>query len=232
MIVKILIGLAVVVGALVVVIVTRPDTFHVERSVNIAAPPERAYSQVADFHRWSTWSPWEKLDPDMKRTYSGAPTGAGAEYAWTGNKQTGEGRMTIVDAAAPSRIAIKLEFFKPAATNQATFVFAQTATGTKVTWAMDGKNNFMAKAPPSRHGHGQARRRRLREGPRCDEGERRARRSAGRHRQLSTDHQDRGREAMKFLLTYTATDTAPPTPERMAAIGKFTQEMTPLPASC
>jgi hypothetical protein len=147
MVVKILVGLAVVVVALAVVIATRPDTFHVERSVDIAAPAERAYSQVADFHQWSTWSPWEKLDPDMKRTYSGAASGTGAQYAWTGNKQTGEGRMTILEASAPSRIAIKLEFIKPfAATNQATFTFAQTATGTKVTWAMDGTNNFMAKA--------------------------------------------------------------------------------------
>jgi hypothetical protein len=147
MMLKILIGLAVVVGVLVVVVATRPDTFHVERSVDVAAPPERAYSQVVDFHQWSTWSPWEKLDPDMKRTYSGAPTGTGAQYAWTGNKQTGEGRMTIVEATPPSRVLIKLEFIKPfAATNQATFVFARTATGAKVTWAMDGNNNFMAKA--------------------------------------------------------------------------------------
>jgi hypothetical protein len=147
MVVKVLVGLAAVLGALAVFIATRPDAFHVERSIDIAAPPERAYSQVEDFHQWSTWSPWEKLDPEMKRSYSGAPSGTGAEYAWTGNKQTGEGRMTIVDATAPSRIAIKLEFIKPfAATNQATFVFAKTAAATRVTWAMDGKNNFMAKA--------------------------------------------------------------------------------------
>ncbi|HVW23831.1 MAG TPA: SRPBCC family protein [Polyangiaceae bacterium] len=146
MVVKVLAGLAVVVVALVVVIATRPDTFRVERSVEIAAPPERAYSQVIDFHRWATWSPWEKLDPDMKRTYSGAPSGPGAEYAWQGNGKTGEGRMTIQSATA-SRIDIKLEFLKPfAATNQAVFSFTPTATGTKVTWSMDGKNNFLAKA--------------------------------------------------------------------------------------
>ena len=147
MVLKVLIGLAVVVVALGVLIATRPDTFHIERSIDIAAPPERAYSEVVDFHRWSTWSPWEKLDPDLKRTYSGAPSGTGAEYAWAGNGKAGEGRMTIVDAVASSKIDVRLEFIKPfAATNRARFAFTPTATGTKVTWSMDGTNNFLAKA--------------------------------------------------------------------------------------
>jgi uncharacterized protein YndB with AHSA1/START domain len=149
MVLKVLIGLAVLVGVLAFVVSTRPATFHLERSIAIAAPPERAFAQVVDFHQWATWSPWEKLDPNMTRTYAGAPSGKGAVYSWSGSGKAGEGRMTIEEAAAPSKIGIKLEFIKPfVATNRATFTFAPTptATGTQVTWAMDGELNFMSKA--------------------------------------------------------------------------------------
>ena len=144
---KILIGVAALVVLLVLVILTRPSTFHIERQITIAAPPENAFAQVNDFHAWSAWSPWEKLDPAMKRTFDGPPSGAGAQYAWSGNDQVGEGRMTIEKSEKPSQIGIKLEFLKPfAATNQTTFTFAPTAGGSRVTWAMDGENGFMAKA--------------------------------------------------------------------------------------
>ena len=143
---KILIGVGAAIALLLVVISTQPATFHVERSVTMAAPPEAAFAQVNDFHAWSGWSPWEKLDPTMKRTYDGAPAGVGAKYAWVGNKEVGEGRMTI-ETSTPSKIVIKLEFLKPfTATNSATFTFAKTAAGTKTTWAMDGNNNFVSKA--------------------------------------------------------------------------------------
>ena len=144
---KILIGIAALVVVLVLVVATRPSTFHIERSITIAAPPERPFAHVNDFHRWGAWSPWEKVDPQMKRTFSGAPEGAGAVYAWAGNNEIGEGRMTIEQSDMPSQVFIKLEFLKPfAATNTATFTFAPVPTGTKVTWAMDGRNNFVAKA--------------------------------------------------------------------------------------
>jgi uncharacterized protein YndB with AHSA1/START domain len=144
---KILIGVAVIVVLFAIVVATRPATFHIERSTTIAAPPETVFAQVNDFHSWRAWSPWEKLDPQMQRTFSGAPSGAGAAYAWSGNKEVGEGRMTIENSQPPSQIAIKLEFIKPfAATNRATFSFAPVPAGTKVTWGMDGNNNFLAKA--------------------------------------------------------------------------------------
>src|SRR5258708_27009562 len=98
MMLKVLIGVAVVLAVLVVVISMQADTFHLERSVAIAAPPERAYSQVVDFHQWSGWSPWEKVDPDLKRSYTGAPSGTGAVYSWAGGGKAGEGRMTIEQA--------------------------------------------------------------------------------------------------------------------------------------
>jgi hypothetical protein len=147
MIRKVLIGTSIVVAVLCIVIAVQPATFHVERSIAIAAPPERAFSQVVDFRQWAAWSPYEKLDPDMKKTYSGAPSGVGAIYAWAGNGKAGEGRMTIEESDSLSKIGIKLEFLKPfTATNRATFTFARTGSGTNVTWAMDGNNSFMSKA--------------------------------------------------------------------------------------
>ncbi|WP_394824692.1 SRPBCC family protein [Pendulispora albinea] len=144
---KILLGLAAVAVVFVLVVSTRPSTFHVERSVTVAAPAERAFAQVNDFHEWTGWSPYEKLDPQLRRTYEGAPAGVGAIYAWAGNGKAGEGRMTIEASDAPSRIAINLEFIEPfAATDTATFTFVPTAEGTKVTWAIDGTNNFVSKA--------------------------------------------------------------------------------------
>jgi hypothetical protein len=144
---KILIGVAAVIVLFVIVVATRPATFRFERSITIAAPPENAFSQVNDLHAWAHWSPYEKLDPAMKRTFDGAPSGTGAKYAWSGNKEVGEGRMTIENSDKPSQIVIKLEFIKPfAATNTATFSFVPGPEGTKVTWAMEGKNGFLAKA--------------------------------------------------------------------------------------
>jgi hypothetical protein len=143
---KILIGVAAIVVLFVIVVATRPAAFHIERSIGMAAAPEYAFAQVNDFHAWSAWSPWEKLDPQLKRSYEGSSAGPGAIYAWTGNDKVGEGRMTIEKSTAPSLIAIKLEFIKPfTATNTATFTFAPSPDGTKVTWAMDGNNGFVAK---------------------------------------------------------------------------------------
>jgi Polyketide cyclase / dehydrase and lipid transport len=144
---KILIGVAVFIALLLVVIQTRPSTFHIERSTTMAAPPESAFAQVNDFHAWQAWSPWEKLDPQMKKTFDGPPAGVGAKYAWSGNDDVGEGRMTIVKSERPSTVGIKLEFLKPfESTSVTTFTFAPATQGSKVTWAMDGENNFVAKA--------------------------------------------------------------------------------------
>jgi uncharacterized protein YndB with AHSA1/START domain len=143
---KVLIGIATVVVLFVIIVATRPSAFHIERSVTIAAPAENAHALVNDFHAWSRWSPYEKLDPQMKRTFEGPASGQGAMYAWKGDK-SGAGRMTIEKSGKPSLVSIKLEFTEPmAATNTATFTFVPTPEGTKATWAMDGKNGFIAKA--------------------------------------------------------------------------------------
>jgi uncharacterized protein YndB with AHSA1/START domain len=144
---KVLVGVGAVAGVLAVVVATRPATFHLERSVTIAAPPEAAFASVNDFQEWAKWSPYEKLDPQMKRTFEGPRSGAGAGYAWKSDGRAGAGRMTIVESEKAGRIVIKLEFLEPMqATNTATFTFVPTTEGTRVTWAMDGHNNFAGKA--------------------------------------------------------------------------------------
>jgi hypothetical protein len=141
------IGLAAAALLVVIAVATRPSAFRVERSITIAAPPAAPFARVNDFHEWSTWSPYEKKDPQMKRTFDGPRAGTGAIYAWAGNAEVGEGRMTILRSEAPSLVEIRLEFFAPfAATNTATFAFDPAPGGTKVTWAMDGRNGFLGKA--------------------------------------------------------------------------------------
>lgn len=144
---KVLLGAAVLVPAALLAVASRPDTFHVERSVTIAAAPERAFAHVDDFHAWAAWSPYEKLDPAMTRTYAGPSSGAGAQYAWAGNDKIGKGRMTITKSERPRAIDLQLEFFEPfACTNTAHFTFEPTSEGTRVTWSMDGQNKFVGKA--------------------------------------------------------------------------------------
>ena len=120
------------------------DTYSVERSETIAAPPARVYDQVADFRNWAKWSPWEGLDPALKRTYSGAESGTGAAYAWSGNRKAGQGRMEITDVTEPSRVQIDLVFEKPfKARNDTVFTIAPEGSGSRVTWSMTGKKTLM-----------------------------------------------------------------------------------------
>jgi len=123
------------------------DTYTVERSTTIDAPPARVYSQVADFHNWTRWSPWEGIDPDLERTYSGAESGTGAVYRWSGNRRAGRGRMQITDAAEPSKVQIDLVFEKPwKARNDTVFTIRPEGSGSRVTWSMTGKKTLMTKA--------------------------------------------------------------------------------------
>jgi len=144
---KILIVLAVLVALFIVIVARQPATYRVERSVSIAAPASVPFSHVNDFHHWPQWSPWEKMDPSMQRTYSANAAGVGATYAWEGNKKVGSGNMSITESRPESFIAIRLEFVKPfKAVNTTEFTFTPEAGGTQVTWAMSGKKNFMSKA--------------------------------------------------------------------------------------
>lgn len=143
----ILISLAVVVAGFLVVVALQPSEFKIERSASMRAPAQAAFAQVNDFQNWRAWSPWEKIDPALKRSYDGPPAGPGASYAWAGNKEVGEGRMTIVESKPGELVRIRLEFIKPfAATNTADFRFRPSGDGTDVTWTMTGRNNFLSKA--------------------------------------------------------------------------------------
>ncbi|MGA7489083.1 MAG: SRPBCC family protein [Xanthobacteraceae bacterium] len=141
-------GLVVVViaGAVLVLAATKPDTFRVERTASIKAPPEKIFAFLDDFHRYPAWSPYEKLDPAMKRTYSGAGNGKGAVYAWESNGKAGVGRMEIAQASSPSKVAINLDFVKPfEARNIVEFTLEPNGESTNVTWAMHGASPFLAK---------------------------------------------------------------------------------------
>jgi hypothetical protein len=135
-----------VLGAAVAVVLglaaRRPDESRIERARSIPATPAAIQAQLVDFHRWRAWSPWERLDPNLNRAYSGAASGVGAGYAWQGNNKAGEGRMTIV-AVEPTRVEVKLEFIKPfAATNTTIFALAPDGAATTVTWTMLGRSSF------------------------------------------------------------------------------------------
>lgn len=132
---------------LVIVVALQPAAFRIVRTTQVQAPPAVVYAFVDDFHAWEAWSPWAKLDPNMKTTYAGPPKGQGAEYSWSGNDKVGSGRMQIVRADAPSELGVQLQFISPMeATNMAEFKFTQQGDGTQVTWAMTGENGFMGKA--------------------------------------------------------------------------------------
>ena len=138
---------AIAIAIVLILAATKPDTFSVQRAAAVKAPPEKIFPLINDFHQWGTWSPWEGKDPGMKRTYSGTASGRGAVYAWDGNKNVGSGRMEILDASSPSKIVIKLDFFKPfEAHNTAEFsVLPQGDGATNISWVMHGPAPFMSK---------------------------------------------------------------------------------------
>lgn len=122
------------------------NTYTVERTTTVQAPPDRVYQLVADFRDWMRWSPWEDLDPDQKRTFSGAESGRGATYAWLGNRKAGRGRMEITEAVPPSRVQIALDFEKPfKSRNTTTFVLEPEGEATRVRWTMTGPNIGLTK---------------------------------------------------------------------------------------
>ena len=118
---------------------TGGKTYTVQRSTTVQAPPGRLFEQVVDLRRWPAWSPWEDLDPELRRTYGGAERGVGSTYAWSGNRKAGQGRMEITDADDPTRVVVALDFLKPfKSSSVTTFTFAPEGDGTRVTWTMAG----------------------------------------------------------------------------------------------
>jgi uncharacterized protein YndB with AHSA1/START domain len=141
------IGVLVLLAMLLLFIATRPAKFRIERSAQMNASSAAVFALLNDFHHWSKWSPWEKLDPAMKKTFSGSASGTGAEYAWAGNNKAGQGHMTMLDSKPNEQLSIKLEFLKPfPATNLTTFKLEPASGGTTVHWIVEGENGFAGKA--------------------------------------------------------------------------------------
>jgi uncharacterized protein YndB with AHSA1/START domain len=143
-----IIGIIIVVAiaAILIFAAMQPNSFRVQRSTTIKAPPEKIFAAINDFHRWEAWSPWEKIDPAVKRSYSGTDNGKGAMYAWEGNKDIGQGRMEIIESTPSSKLLVKIEFIKPfAAINTVEFNLAQNGENTTVTQAMYGPSPFISK---------------------------------------------------------------------------------------
>lgn len=135
------------IAVLVIIVALQPAQFRVTRSTTIAAPAANVFAQVNELGKWEAWNPWQKKDPAMQLTFSGPPAGPGASYAWAGNKEVGEGRLTITESHPHELVRLRLEFFKPfTATNTAEFTFRPDNGGTQVTWTMTGRNNLFAKA--------------------------------------------------------------------------------------
>lgn len=143
----VLIAVVIVVAGLALVIARQPDSFRIERSLRVTAPADEVFAQVNDLHNWEQWSPWAKRDPAMRKVYEGPNAGVGAVYRWSGNKEVGEGSNTIVESRPAELIRMQLAFLKPfQASNEVLFRFVPEGEGTRVSWSMTGRNNFMSKA--------------------------------------------------------------------------------------
>ena len=138
--------IVVVVAGVLIYAATQPDSFRVQRSASIKAPPDKVFAMINDLKAWAGWSPYEKKDPAMKRTFGAITAGKGATYAWQGDSNVGEGRMEIVESAPPNKVVIKLDFLKPfEAHNTAEFTLEPKGEGTLVTWAIYGPSAYVTK---------------------------------------------------------------------------------------
>lgn len=139
--------IGIVLAVFVIVVLLQPSEFHVERSIEITAKPNKIFPHINNLKKANVWSPWAKLDPNIKQTYSGPEQGVGAQVSWTGNNQVGEGTMTIVESKLNQLVRNRLDFLKPMeGTSTADFTLKAEGNKTKVTWSIYGHNNFMAKA--------------------------------------------------------------------------------------
>jgi len=125
---------------------TKPDTFRVQRAASIKAPPDKIFPLLNNLRAFALWSPYEKKDPRMQRTYSGAPVGRGAVYEWDGDKNVGSGRLAIADSSPPSKVTLHLDMMRPLeAHNIVEFTLEPKGESTHVIWAMNGKVPYIAK---------------------------------------------------------------------------------------
>jgi Polyketide cyclase / dehydrase and lipid transport len=138
--------IAILIIAFLVIASMRPSSFSLQRNLNFNAPPEKIFPHLNDFKNWGAWSPWEKMDPDLKRNFSGSASGKGAHYSWVGNKKVGEGNMEITRSIPSSNIELNLNFLKPfKASNVTEFKITPNGNMTNVNWEMRGPLNLMMK---------------------------------------------------------------------------------------
>ena len=146
---KILLGATVLIAVLLAVVMAQPATYHIERSIQIAAPPDVVWAEISDFRRWQAWDPWEKADPNQQTTIEGKPGSVGHKSSWDGEK-TGTGAMTVIKATRPSHLGMKLEFVEPFESQATTALDLASegdgdGDGVTITWSMDGENDFAGK---------------------------------------------------------------------------------------
>src|SRR3954449_1783624 len=147
MLLKVLIGFAVVIALLAIFMASRPAAFTVSRSRTMSASPSAVFAQLNNFHNWEAWSPWAKMDPNATSTFEGPTSGEGAKFAWDGNKNVGAGNMTITESVPNDHVRIRLEFIRPfAGVNDTLFTIKPVGDKTNLTWTMSGRNNFITKA--------------------------------------------------------------------------------------
>ncbi|HEY1461978.1 MAG TPA: SRPBCC family protein [Terriglobales bacterium] len=146
MIKRILLFIVVVAAVVLIYAAFKPSDFSVRRTITIQASAEKIFPYINDFHNWAAWSPYDKLDPDMKKIISGPPSGKGAIYEWEGNGKAGQGSMEILESVPSSKVAIKLDFSKPLEGHDHTeFILQPNGNATNVTWAMSGPLNYPGK---------------------------------------------------------------------------------------
>ena len=143
----ILIALPVIIVVFLIIVAMQPSSYRVTRSLAIIAPPDALFPHMNDLKKWERWNPWGKADPNMKLTYGGTASGVGANYSWAGNREVGEGRLTIAESRPGELVRYKMEFFKPmSGTAEAEFTFKPQSQQTEVTWTVTGEKDFMSKA--------------------------------------------------------------------------------------
>jgi uncharacterized protein YndB with AHSA1/START domain len=132
--------------ALFIFLQARSSAYRIERSVTMAAPAADVYRFLEDMHQWPRWSPWDSLDPQVKRSYGGAERGKGASFFWDGNPQVGKGRLVITEAKPHAHLRYAVRFEVPLAAEMTyDFELAPAPSGTKLTWVLLGEHPFWAK---------------------------------------------------------------------------------------
>jgi carbon monoxide dehydrogenase subunit G len=146
MIFRIIIVAALLIAAVLAFAAMKPDTFHLQRSITIKAPPQKIFALINDFHNWSAWEPQDKGDAGIQRTYSGPAAGVGAMSEWQGTGSTGKGRMLITESVPNGRVTVAVDFVKPfQAHNINVFTLEPVGDSTTVTWNFEGANVFVLK---------------------------------------------------------------------------------------